>query len=60
MQLLTAFVGGLKQFSKTNVYKYTWMRMVKGRVSDRALVDHAQLSKMIQEDRWARMLCRGK
>ena len=32
-------VVGNSWFQKTNVYKYTWLKMEEGRVVDRALMD---------------------
>ena len=38
-------VVGNSWFKKNDVFKYTWLRMVEGRVVDRALMDYVLLPK---------------
>ena len=45
-------VVGNSMFRKKYVYKYTWVRMVEGRVVDRALMDYVLLPNECVEDCW--------
>ena len=38
-------VVGNSWFKKNDVYKYTWLRMVEGRVVDKALMDYVLLPR---------------
>ena len=38
-------VVGNSLFKKSDVYKYTWLRMAEGRVVDKALMDHVLLPR---------------
>ena len=39
------FVVGNSWFKKNDVYKYTWLRMVEGKVVDKALMDYVLLPR---------------
>ena len=41
---------GNSWFKKKNVYKYTWLRMVEGRVVDKALMDYVLLPTEATEE----------
>ena len=38
---------GNSRFKKNDVHKYTWLRMVEGRVVDKALMDYLLLPRQI-------------
>ena len=40
-------VVGNSWFKKNDVYKYMWLRMVEGRVLDKALMDYVLLPKQM-------------
>ena len=38
---------GNSWFKKNDVYKYTWLRMVEGKVVDKALIDYVLLKRQM-------------
>ena len=41
---------GNSWFKKNDVYKYTWLRMVEGRLADKALMDYVLYQDECLED----------